>query len=444
MASYPNMTLRGLPRAQRAMRYPKHPFAVSHLPFHICPFFIAPVLPGETLKQLRMQSRAVTDPILNPLGGWWQEYYFFYVKLSDLYEREELREMVINPSWSPSDVTTAQGGTSANQATYYSGGTGMIDYVTLCLRRVVDEFFRDEDDVYSSYQFADSQSRTLPVAKFVGESVHDSVMLTDDETAQDVTLLDAATTDTLTASEVDTGMRLWQQQRLYGLTELSYEDWLSSFGIAATKEEDHRPELIRYIREWSYPTNTIDPTNGTARSAVSWTISERADKARTFREPGFLFGVTLTRPKIFRKNQEGTFTSLLNDFRSFLPAIFAGDPMLSWKTVDTAAGPLQTVVTDAQGYRVDLKDLYLYGEQFNNRGNAVTNASLITSANAALTNCHYPQALADIDALFVTTGTNLTREDGVVELAIASAPVNPLRDTSPRGGNRSGETSGGF
>ena len=266
----------------RKMRSPTHPFYTTHIPFHIVPFFIAPVLPGETLKNLMMQTRAVLDPIKNPLIGWWLEHYFFYIKLTDLYERESFKEMLLNPAYDVAAITALQTGTTtASRDFYYSGGTGMINFAELAYRRVVDEYFRDEDERWTDHRFIDvaATGRTYSLAKVIGESWFDSISLKDDETAVDVNLIDAATTDVLTASEVDAGMRLWQQQRLYGITELSYEDWLKTFGVRAPdKEEAHRPELLRYLREWQYPTNTIDPTNGTPCSAVSWSVRELADK----------------------------------------------------------------------------------------------------------------------------------------------------------------------
>lgn len=432
--------------ARRKLRSPVHTFQVSHLPYHIVPFFIAPVLPGETMKNLLVQSRAVSDPIKNPLVGWWLEHYFFYVKHSDLYEREELREMVLNPAWTKTDVETAQGGTATDISRYYAGGSGMINWVELCYRRIVDEYFRDEDETYLDHRFADlaAGGRTYSLARMVGDSVFDSVSLKDDETAQDVTLIDAATVDTLLASEVAAGMRLWQQQRLYGITELSYEDWLRSFGVSAPQEDPHRPELIRYLREWQYPSNTIDPTNGTPRSAVSWSIRDRADKDRRFAEPGFIVGLTVARPKVYIRQQEGTFTTLLNDFKAWMPAIFRGDPNLSRKEVAETVGPLATIVADADGYVVDLADLFLYGEQFTNDTLTATDKNFMDSVNAALTNTIYPLALADIVELFVGTETSSRiRQDGVVNLNISMNAINPIVDFSPRGGNRSSETSGG-
>lgn len=432
---------------RRGMRSPVHPFQVSHLPFHIVPFFMAAVLPGETMKRAMIQSRAVTDPIKNPLIGWWLEHYFFYVKLTDLYEREEVKKMLLNPAYAASGITSLQTATTANRAHYYSGGTDMIDWNELCYRRVVDEYFRDEDETYTDHRFIDlaSTGRTYSLAKIVSESAFQSVSLQDDETAQDITLVNESGSGTLTASELDAQMRMWEMQRAYNITELSYEDWLRTFNLSGPPPvEEHRPELLRYLREWQYPTNTIDPSNGTPRSAVSWSIRDRLDKPRMFREPGFLYGVTLARPKVYVRAQEGTFTSLLNDWRSFLPALFKGDKSLSRKSVSSTAGPLQTIVTDAEGYVVDLADLLLYGEQFTNEDRTLTTKNMMDNVAANLTDVLYPQSLADIDELFSTTAVNNIRQDGVVSVEIAMNASNPVIDYSPRGGERSGETSGGF
>ena len=72
------------PRVGRKLRSPIHRFHLRHYPFQLQPFMLAPVIPGETMKNLLLQARVVTDPIKNGLIGWWQEYYFFYVKHRDL------------------------------------------------------------------------------------------------------------------------------------------------------------------------------------------------------------------------------------------------------------------------------------------------------------------------------------------------------------------------
>ena len=68
-----------LPRQGRVSRRPEHTFHLRFRPFQIQPCLIAPVLPGETMKQAQVQVRAVADPIRNPLVGWWTSWMRFCI-----------------------------------------------------------------------------------------------------------------------------------------------------------------------------------------------------------------------------------------------------------------------------------------------------------------------------------------------------------------------------
>ena len=100
-------------RTGRVTRSPRHTFQLRHKPFLLQPFMLAPVIPGETMKSLLLQSRAVTSPIANPLIGWWLEYYFFYVKHRDLDGREDFTQMMLDLEH---DMT---GYNEASSAPYY-------------------------------------------------------------------------------------------------------------------------------------------------------------------------------------------------------------------------------------------------------------------------------------------------------------------------------------
>ena len=52
-------------RMGRATRKPVHNFNLESRPFQIQPMLIAPVLAGETLSNLLLQSRVVTAPLKN-------------------------------------------------------------------------------------------------------------------------------------------------------------------------------------------------------------------------------------------------------------------------------------------------------------------------------------------------------------------------------------------
>ena len=84
--------------------------------------------------------------------------------------------------------------------------------------------------------------------------------------------------------------------RASGLTDATFADFLRSYGVTPPAEVEavepaNRPELLRYIRDWSYPSNIVDAA-GTTRSALVWSVAERADKRRFLQEPGFIFDLS--------------------------------------------------------------------------------------------------------------------------------------------------------
>jgi hypothetical protein len=113
-----------LPQAGRVARKPVHTFHLRHYPFAIQPFMIAPVLPGETMKNLLMQSRVVLDPIKNPLIGWWLEYYWFYVKHSDMDARDNLQSLMLDPAFAVSAIQD----TTADVNLYHAGAAGAVNW----------------------------------------------------------------------------------------------------------------------------------------------------------------------------------------------------------------------------------------------------------------------------------------------------------------------------
>lgn len=402
-------------RVGRVQRNPKHSFNLRFLPFEIQPFLIMPVIPGETLKNLSMQARTVTDPIKNGLIGWWSEYYLFYIKLRDLDDREVFTAMMLDP-----DEDLAAYAEPASPKFNHFGGS--INWAKLCLNRVRDTYFRHEDDD-GTYQTAAG----LPLGAINANSYIQSALLSDAYTLADVEV-DGNADNEIMASEIDTAMRMYQFQRANNLTEMTYEDWLATYGIRQPRAETNRPELLRYLRDWQYPSNTVDPTSGAPTSAVSWATRERADKDRFFSEPGFIFGVTLARPKVYMRNLSGSAVDQMRTALTWLPALMRDDPWTSMVKLGQDQGPLQGVVSDADGYWFDIKDLLVYGDDFVNFDRAATDANMVTLPSANLTNKEFPTE-ADCRALFVgtTADKQFVRTDGIVDAVILGTQT----DTTP-------------
>ena len=117
---------------------------------------------------------------------------------------------------------------------------------------------------------------------------------------------------------------------------------------------------------------------------MSWAQAERADKDRYFKEPGFLFGITCVRPKVYLQNQSMAGVNMLDTAFGWMPALMRDEPFTSLRKYAATTGPFP-VVNDA--YWVDMRDLFVHGDQFVNFAMAgVTNASLVAlpGANTAL------------------------------------------------------------
>lgn len=405
------------PVTGRKIRRPQHTFHVRHKPFQIQPFAIAPVLPGETMQNALLQVRSVTKPIANPLIGWWLEHYIFYVKHRDL-NVPWVETMMLDPAF---DFTTVDD-VSPNVKNYHKGNS--INWTELCTARIVDTYFRNADEMGTSIKLDGMHQASIQHESWLNSMYQNNPFLTD----VDVDGPDANTT--IQASEVDAALRQWEFMRANQLTEMTYEDFLATYGVRPEKQRINKPELIRYSREWQYPSNTVDPVTGNPASAVSWAVAERADKDRYFAEPGFIIGLTVARPKVYVSKQGGSAAAMLRDAYSWLPAVMRDDPYTSVRPFTAASGPLDGQTLP---YWVDVRDLLMYGDQFVNFALTDTKAGLVALPTANLQRRYV--SLADVDALFTgsTSADKYVAQDGVLALTILGAQM----DNTPTTGIRS-------
>lgn len=393
-------------RMQRRMRYPSHPFNVKSRPYQITPFMIAAVLPGETLKSATMQAKALTPPLQSTTLGWWAEQYFFYVKLSDL--GSDFVDMVIDPDYSPTALDTATPVTRD----YFEAAVGLegINYVDRCLEAIMPVYFRDDGEAASAGLINSEYS-----AKIVGKSVIDSLKpATAYEAAAVDPSVDLNANATITASEVIKAQRMYLSAMQNGLTDKSYEDWLRDYGVKIDAETRQGPELLRYLRDWTYPTRLVDPADGSPTAACQWALQERLDKPRFFKEPGFVFGVTCFRPKVYLKNWQGTLTAFMKDGSFWMPSEALNVVAEGIKAFTLATGPAGASTAN---YALDLRDLLMHGEQFVNH-DLTTAKGTVSLPSLDGTNTKYATD-ADVQALFVGTTYDVEAE-GVVNLRIAT------------------------
>lgn len=400
----------------RVNRYPRHPFNIRHRPWVIQPFFIAPVLPGETMKNMLIQASAYTDPVGNRLIGWHLEHMFFYIRHRDIkivysgYNmRDEAQKMMLDPNF------TVQGSlkTGTNRHYYHGGPNSELSWVKLCLNEVVQEYFREGSELFSDYTI-----ETFPIAAVdrgrSGMNWMDSLFENEDVPAGPDP---NASTSMQALSEAQT---LYEQLMAAKFIDMSYEDYLATFGVKMESIDEPRPELIRELRAWETPVSVVTQGTGATSSAIKWTVADRANKARFFKEPGFLFGVSVARPKVYFSGQISSATQVMDTALSWLPAIYRDEVWSTLKEIADGYGPIDTAVSGTlNSYWLDIRDLLLYGEQFTNRTMGTAGLNHVTLPDVGIDNKRYCD-LVDAKNMFVdTTNGGYIYQDGLVSLAIA-------------------------
>lgn len=419
------------PAMQRKIRTPRHAFYVEHKPWVIQPTMIAPVLAGETLSSLLWQKRVVSDPLKSKLTGWWVEDYFFYVKHTDLQNRDLLQMMHLAQG---TDMAPMRGGATVRNEWYYGAGAGGINWLKFCTDEVVRWYFRDENE---------------PLEPKLGAGADGGshlASINNDGWWQSGKLAAQIPGDTINSSElpgenpvipdgVPTGFEnhflQWEQMVAIGLTDATFEDYLKSFGVTVAKNNDEelrRPELLRYYRSFEFPSNSVVPETGAVSSALSAVTQQRADKDRFFAEPGFIVGYQVVRPKVYLANLKAPLVNYMDNAYRWLPAILMDQPYTSLIEFAAANGanPSGGVVNAADGWWVDLRDLFMHGDQLVSLGTGTAHKTDVALPSAADGRSRFPTA-AECDAPFLGAATaRWLRTDGVISLSIKSR----IRDTS--------------
>lgn len=409
-------TLLSAPPTHRVGRYPKHPFLVNAKPFTLQPVGIARVLPGETLKNIKFEDRVVTKPVLNALIGWKQEFYLFYVRVTDLMN-DAIRDMFVDPTNSEISV----GVEAANSAAWYCAKGG-INWLKLATKRVTETWFRDDGETMEDHALANG----IPIVQIRQQSFLDS--LTDEDKMPEGAAISGATD----AGDLERLMEAFEQLRALGLADMTYEDWLRSQGIAIPGKDENKPEVLWRVSDFQYPTNHIgtDATNqGVPTSALSWVFNTGDRKPKFFKEPGFIVMYSVTRPKIYWGGLAGSAAGFAKRAWDWMPNYLRQMPETSLKAFGVDSGPLGERTTDADGYFLDMRDELLYGDQWQNVFPFGSEASLYYAMHLfplpSGTDIKYKYLTESmINGFFVDAGNPYVQHDGYFSLSIMGHEVD--------------------
>lgn len=404
----------------RKGRYPVHNHLVQFRPWQIKPFMVAPVFPGDTMKRLTHTSRTLTDPLKVGPGNllpWWVEHYYFYVKVrqcgQDVFDA--YKAMVLQGT--PIGINDP-----VNAATNHNGRG--IDWAKRALNFCVEEGgFRNAGEPLGALVDGLPLAAAMPHKR----GWHDSLTAS--------TNVDPALEAPPTNNDLENPhqyvmpelIEQYERMRSMRFIEMTFEDWLAMHGVNIPQEDDiEKPELVRLSNSWSYPSNTIDPTNGAATGVAMFSSQFSGDKDRFFKEPGFLVGLTLVRPKIFLGNQEApAANTFLNTAYGWSPRLLADQPHVSIKGFKGGASIQGPLKGQSMGYWVDIRDLFLHGDQFVDMAAAGGYAPALPAANGEK---RWATA-AMMDGLFQVAGSNKIRQDGTTRLSILSHPSNATDNT---------------
>lgn len=395
-----------MPRMSRKIRRPEHRAFVQFIPQVITPFMAAPVLPGETLKNMLWQSRVITTPVISNVTGWWLEYFYFYVKHRHMANASVLTSMML-------DLNTSLGGfISAANSPQYNETIGDAEFVREAYIAVINEFFRGDGEDSATGALSSLNFARLRLTGWWDSILPDTALTTLPGGIADDTIGGAALDQ---VGELGKALETWRMLREMGVVNMEYDDWLRSFGVRVAAPQDDRPELLRHTREWQYPANavSVDATAQRVSSVLSWTTTERADKDRYFKEPGIILGCVVARPKWYHARQQAG-VGLLGSAMGWLSP-FARSQYDQYLPV-----PGNT------GYLADVRDLYIHGDQWTYAARGTLPAARIPfNADGRFA---YPTA-TEINALFVDGANGFVRMDAVTNLTIASQVVG--EDVTP-------------
>lgn len=345
------MVLVDVPTSSRKHRRPRYKFLVDQFPYLLFPVALGPVWPGESMVNLWFESRVVSEPLASSISGWGVEYYLFYVKMSDLVDHPEVMDMLIDPT----NAALTGSGTYYDADAQFNHQAGFPNYGKMCYDRIVKTYFRDDGEDLATP--AGAKVGSLYMVKFKDHALFDSIT-------------SSTFDDAIATPPVADGMDdLARAQDLYdylvaaNLTDMSYQDWCAAYGVKTPATELNEPELLLKWSDWGYPSNTINPVDGSPSSAFSTVIKKSFNEPRFFKEPGFLQLLSVYRPKLFIENQKSNSTDYLNTALSWLPAMLSADPTTSVREFqNNVIMTAPSVGTDKS--IVDMRDVPLYGDQY--------------------------------------------------------------------------------
>lgn len=362
----------------RVRRNPMFPTAGIMVPFGLYPLAAFPLNAGDTLENLSMSGRFISQPIKHPINGAWFEQWIAAVPLS-----------LINSAFFTDLAPVTTGFTAAADQPRYFTKAGGLDLIKRAYDLVVAEYFTR---VGATPPVNDG----VTMLPRMGVDWTENLMLK--PSALNVSLLPMQGVNTAL-----TGIDLESERAL--IESSDYRDWVQQFGVKDPARNDIRPRILRYLRNWSLPQNVIDPASGSPRSAFYWSPTLKLEKRMRAPEPTIVLVLGAWRPQMFSDYLPQSYLSRMAGIKEWLPP----HNEAAWSPIQ-GNDPLFKAGFGVVGDNLifDRSDIWSRGEQFINCLPADSPYPVPVSTSTGVPGGQdqmrgkYPTA-ADINALFVTT-----------------------------------------
>jgi len=396
----------------RMIRRPSHTWSIKQRPHVIQPIALIPVVAGDSIRSLRWENRVLTSPINSQVEGWWCESYAFLVPLSAFLgtDRTDAAALLVDPSESASAGSLPVA--TLAWTYHFQGG---VNWCLVALKPIIERYFRKEGQAWNASGTTVSLGgETVPIAALPTRSVLDAIV-------PDATAVGTAPVDWNADDDYEGRWAVYEELRRQKLITMTYEEYLRSEGVAVPAQlapgraADKRPELLHYSRQFSYPSNTVNPADATVQAtAVSWVQSERLPRPIYCAEPGFIVLVSVVRPKWYSSTQRGGAWQLLKNARLWLPSAQDAAPQESLVLFtnpdssaphDAYASGLFAATVEAYG--MDVNGYLTMGDQF-----IVGTPDQVVASPAVATLAHGYPTLAEIEAVFASDTLEVVNQDG--------------------------------
>lgn len=417
----------------RVNRKPYHPFNISFKPFQLQPFMCAPILIGETLTNLNLNARAVSEQVKSPITGWWLDTWIYYVPFSAMGNAQEFNDMLLNTGTLSNDAADTHNGYG------FDIRTSGVNWYKRAMDCIVPYHFRDGDDdtglTYGGMHLAHHKKENWAESFFMNSELPTDV-------------IDQTPTADIALSALEQAQQAYDYLKQAGLMQMDFADYAKTFGVTVPEDVLNVPTELRYQSTWSLPANTVNPADvvdsednvvyaaGKPSSVLAYSIQDRADKNFFCRKPGFIVGVACWRPKVYLTQTQPAVCDLVSA-KDWLPAVLMDDPATSLKKMAGGTGPFGYVFssTPSQDYWFDVRDIFLYGDHFTNRpwsapiGRNPVPETQPDASGAVPQWWSYPNLgseLADPEwkDYFVSSTLDYIHMDGVVDVTIKGTQVD--------------------